>query len=40
VSALTDLSINKIGDSAGDSSLSYFWFLDSLWPFAPIAFFF
>jgi len=40
VSALTDLSINKIGDSTGDLSLSYFCFLDSLWPFAPIAFVF
>ena len=32
--------LNKIGDSNGELSLSYFRFLDSLWPFAPIAFFF
>jgi hypothetical protein len=28
VSALTDLSINKIGDSTGDKHLLSFWFLE------------
>ena len=39
MSALTNLSINKIGDSAGETSLLSFWFLDSLWPFSLVAFF-
>jgi hypothetical protein len=28
VSALTDLSINKIGDSTGEKYLCLFWFLE------------
>jgi hypothetical protein len=39
VSALTDLSYNKIGDSTGELSLFLFGFLDFLWPFALFAFF-
>jgi hypothetical protein len=39
MSALTDLSYNKIGDSTGDLSLFSLWFLNFLLSFALFAFF-